>query len=742
MYQNKIKRYLIPIDWNYRERWVIDLEFNEKEQLYAIWNDGLIYKIDILTQKVVPKKSSDVFKNQPIVKAKLVEKGFIALTVDGNFYYSKDIKNPIPKLIFPISLLHFTNNVEFLPIPSSKSKSKKLELLIINQKGDGVIHIEETEGEAQGQFCLTPIENEPGKFECKGASIIIKNQVETYYLYAEEKNEPEVQEPGAQYEKLGKIVALAISPDKDQLAIYDPRGFVFFFYINFEEGGKRRRANININGNFNSDELLELQKVINFEEGCQFLYCGKDAVAVCGFRFIFLINTLGITLIFKITDEIPDPNLGASLCKYISEVDGIRYLTNEGVFFIVRVSKELVEISDPFVDSKNSCPKLLLEAYLASLDKKTKSEKLIREIKFILSDGINNLQIAAANLFWTKSDKNEDKKNIQLFILEAAQHTKCFVKKDIFNFDKFYEMCKDIRTINNLRNSTKKPKLITYNEYRNLEKKDLILKIIRSLNFGLAFKITQYLEYDINIVYEKYSIACIKQIADRNDTEEENKIFEMLNKKLQKAKNFSFINLAKKAFKYHKDIIGMKFLENEKLLLAKLPKYIDKEEWDKALELSENIYDSNIKMSILEKAFKKTALSDFIKIVGKHPKLKTFVIEFLKSNAPEKIDDYMELLKSPEEMFFFVLEQYFPSGKFSDRKKYIKLARENEKLIDNTINPNFEHKFYKNYLDSLEFNLSLKIECLNLDRTVIQKAEETSFDISIYDTYKYGIKAD
>ena len=228
MYQNKIKRYLIPIDWNYRERWVIDLEFNEKEQLYAICNDGLIYKIDILTQKAIPKKSSDVFKNQPIVKAKLVEKGFIALTVDGNFYYSKDIKNPIPKLIFPISLLHFSTNVEFLPIPSTKSKSKKLELLIINQKGNGVIHIEETEGETPGQFCLTPIENEPGKFECKGASIIVKNQVETYYLYAEEKNEPEVQESGAQYEKLGKIVALAISPDKDQLAIYDPRGFVFF----------------------------------------------------------------------------------------------------------------------------------------------------------------------------------------------------------------------------------------------------------------------------------------------------------------------------------------------------------------------------------------------------------------------------------------------------------------------------------------------------------------------------------
>ena len=49
----------------------------------------------------------------------------------------------------------------------------------------------------------------------------------------------------------------------------------------------------------------------------------------------------------------------------------------------------------------------------------------------------------------------------------------------------------------------------------------------------------------------------------------------MLNDKMKNVQNFSFINLAKKAFKYNKNIIGMKFLENEKSILTKLPKYID-----------------------------------------------------------------------------------------------------------------------------------------------------------------------
>lgn len=741
MYQNAKRKYLIPIDWNYRERWVVDLEFNEKEQLYAICNDGIIYKINILTLKAIQKKSSEFFKNQSIVKAKLVENGFIALTVDGNFVYAKDLKDPVPKILFPMgSLLHFSSNIEFLAIPSSKSKSGKLELLITNENGDGIIHIEETEGE--GQFCLIPVDQSGKKMECKGASIIIKDTVETFYMNVEENKETEAPLPGSQYEKLGKIAAMALSPKKDQLAIYDPRGIVFFFYSNFEMGGERKKAIINLNEEYSSEELFELTKVLNFEEGCQFVYCGEEAVALCGFRYIFIINSLAQPLLFKITDKDKiDPNLGPSLCKCISEIDGVRYLTNEGIYFIRRVPKELVEICEPF---SVSASKSLLKAYQSSLNKVTNSEKLIRKIKDNLSDAIYNLQIAAANIFWLKSEEeDEDKKEVQLFLLQAAQHAKCFVKKEIFNFDKFFQMCKDIRTVNNLRNHSLKPKLITYIEYINLESsRDLILKVIRSLNFGLAFTIAQYLEDDIKIVYEKYAIACIKRIPNICEPEEEMKIFEQLNDKLKNAKNFSYINLAKKAFKYHRDIIGMKFLENEKSLLTKLPKYIDKEEWDKVLELSEQIYDNNILMSILEKIFKKTTVSDFIQVTGRHPELKTYVLGFLNRNAPEKLDDYMELVKTPEEMFFYALEQYFQSTKLSDRKKYISLARENQKLIDNSINPNFEHKFYKNYLDSLEYNLTFKTECLNLDKPVIAKPDDTSFDISIYDAYKEGVKAE
>ena len=65
-------------------------------------------------------------------------------------------------------------------------------------------------------------------------------------------------------------------------------------------------------------------------------------------------------------------------------------------------------------------------------------------------------------------------------MLEAAQYGKSFVKSDKFNFDKFLQVCKDIRIVNNLRNHPTRPKLITYNEYKNMEFNSLINILMRN----------------------------------------------------------------------------------------------------------------------------------------------------------------------------------------------------------------------------------------------------------------------
>ena len=352
MYQNIKKKYLIPIDWNYKERYVINLEFNAKEQLYAICNDGTILKIDILIQKAVQKKSSEVFKYQNIVKAKLFEDGFVALTVDKNFFYVKDIKNSVPKLIFPMALLKFSNNVDFLLIPASNSKSKKMELLITNDLGKGIIHIIIND-EDEGQFPAMPKDENPNLIVCKGVSCIKKEDDEDYYLNIEEEIKEEIPEPGKEFESLGKIVSMALSPKKDQFALYDDRGAAFIFYSDFDKGGRRKKAILDYDKN---DQ--EQTSVIKFQDGCQFLFCGSDAVALCGQRYIFLMNENKNKIVYKFNeDDKIDPSVCNVFFKCISEIDGLRLITNDGVYFISKVPKELNEVCQPF--SKASSKELL-----------------------------------------------------------------------------------------------------------------------------------------------------------------------------------------------------------------------------------------------------------------------------------------------------------------------------------------------------------------------------------------------
>ena len=107
-----------------------------------------------------------------------------------------------------------------------------------------------------------------------------------------------------------------------------------------------------------------------------------------------------------------------------------------------------------------------------------------------LPEAINNLQIASANLFWQKNDKSDDKKDkkiLQMEFLRAAQYGKTFLQKEEFDFNKFNEICKDIRILNNLRNHPWQPRFITYDEYKQM--KNLVKKILSQQNFSLSFKI-------------------------------------------------------------------------------------------------------------------------------------------------------------------------------------------------------------------------------------------------------------
>ena len=142
MYQNAKQKIYIPINWEYKKRWIICLEFDENEKLYGICNDGTVFKMDIVTQRALVISSNHKFEIDNIIKAKLFMNGFVSLTINGNFYYTKNIKSPESRLILsPECGIKYTNDIDFLCIPPEISNSGNIELLMNNSSGNGVFQI-------------------------------------------------------------------------------------------------------------------------------------------------------------------------------------------------------------------------------------------------------------------------------------------------------------------------------------------------------------------------------------------------------------------------------------------------------------------------------------------------------------------------------------------------------------------------------------------------------------------------
>ena len=174
MFQDSFKRFITPIEWDNKKRYVVCLDFTAKQDLYAILNNGDVYQIKYNEQRAKQKLTSEIFKDVGIAKAKLFEKGFIAFTNVGQFYYVKDLKNIIPMLICYVPpFLNFDLNVDFMAIPAENTMSKRIEFLITKQDGNGGIIQIPLKEEGENVY-FQPIDEKGNYLEIIGASLITR----------------------------------------------------------------------------------------------------------------------------------------------------------------------------------------------------------------------------------------------------------------------------------------------------------------------------------------------------------------------------------------------------------------------------------------------------------------------------------------------------------------------------------------------------------------------------------------
>ena len=225
MHQDGKTVYRIQNSELFKKRYVVSLEFNNKEQLYAFCNDGEIFKIDILQLK--PQKLdfySSKLENEKILRVKAFEKGFIILTGAGTIFYLKEIKSKENKLEFMISLrdnLKIKNyeSCEFFVIPSSETEEGSDEELLIYEK------------DKEGLYLVKKIKASGSEFRAESTTqnysdmkvnvlYINSNNIEKFNAKSGEIESEHLENALNDTNKIGPISGVAVSNSNKKIAIY------------------------------------------------------------------------------------------------------------------------------------------------------------------------------------------------------------------------------------------------------------------------------------------------------------------------------------------------------------------------------------------------------------------------------------------------------------------------------------------------------------------------------------------
>ena len=744
--------------WNsdlFTKRKLVGLEFNDKEQLYAFCDDGEIFKVDILRKQVIQLPLNYIqLQDEKILKVKPFEKGFIILTGAGTIFYLKDLKNKEESLEFMVSLrdnlkIKEFQDCDFLAIPSEQTeKDSDEEILVMKPNQEGVYLIKKIKSSGT-QFMA---KSKKQDYSNMNINVLFLNSsnIEKFDTKLHQIDNEDLEKQLNENLRIGPISGFAISNSKKKIALYvSKKKSVYMFSSNIPSKGRLNFKKYQFKFEFDEfepeDNIKEKNKILNFNNK-ELVFLNDDCVAICGGRWVVMVNEKGDTLIEEICNEKDKNDISKTddyvYCKSVSEVDGFRLLTKEEVSLFRKLPEDLKPVYNHF----NTTPtKILLSSYEKYLAKDPFSNDELREIKDNLSDSIFCLAKAAGYLYWVEKEQDTHaKKELQTYFLKAANYGKCIFGKAEFNFDRFNNLLMDLRIINALRNYEKQSRFLTLEEYECLvsDSSDGILKkTMRQLNFKLAFEIAKFIGLPERDVYLKYAIKKIQKI-EIEDSKEADEVYSELIPMLKKLENISYIDIAKKCFKYKKFKLGKKFLENEKSSLVKIPQYLELKDWNKAIKLAIESNDINAITVVLDNVYKveqetakikDDAVNDqFVFYLAQYPNIKIQVINYLKkTNKLKTLQAYLIEIKDTEELFYFTVENFFQSKTKNEREEILK------QLKSYKFEKSDNKKFFENYISDLESSLKFKKECL--EKGIYTKNDTTNFDNSIFDCFEKAI---
>ena len=375
----------------------------------------------------------------------------------------------------------------------------------------------------------------------------------------------------------GPFPKIASSPSGDALATFNEAGCLWVVKSDFSE---------------NHAEFDTRSSSIP----SQVAWCGEDSV--CLYWEPEQINNRegNVSLLLMI-----GPNGDYSTFTYdspihlVTEIDGVRVITNDTCEFLQRVPEANFDI---FKIGSLTPSAMLYDAYIEFEKKNASSIKNIRSIKTKLPVAVKACLEAAANEFDSSLQKS---------LLRAASYGKSFCEE--FDHAEFVNTCKMLRVMNAVRD----PSIgipITLDQYKRLTPKTLIDRLVNRMQHLLAYRVCTYLKIKPNNVLVHW--ACSKVLSNEDD----NLILESIDRKLSECEGVPFSTVASTAYSVGKKNLAILLLEKEERASEQVPLLLNMNETQKALKKAIDSGETDLVYLVLLHMKNNMEVSNFFAIIN------------------------------------------------------------------------------------------------------------------------------
>ncbi|PWV01624.1 putative Vacuolar protein sorting-associated protein 16 [Trypanosoma cruzi] len=363
----------------------------------------------------------------------------------------------------------------------------------------------------------------------------------------------------------GSVVHMALSPNGQSIAFLVRDGTLCVASRSFED----------------------ITRLINIETDVmpvQFLWCGDKCITYLHLARQFDENAEFPTRLTLVNVDDPDQseflNDIPSSPYLFSECDGIRIFSSDAYQFLQVVSAPSRRI---FSVGSRANSALLLLAFDEFMCGGTSSVKMIRDLQrnpAEMNEAVNDC-IAAAGFEWNISQQKR--------LMRVAAFGKSFCS--MYESDFFVNMTRRLRVLNALRKS-KVGMLMSQAQFLSLEGDRLSERLLQMCHHQLAYYICDFLGFNTRRVMMEWALAKLTK-PFFSVTEEKQTALDVI-EKLNELKQNSFAEIACKLYVKQKKHAALLLLEAEKVALQQVPKLLDINQPELALQKAVTSGDTDL----------------------------------------------------------------------------------------------------------------------------------------------------